>query len=66
MVESLIKSLTNSISSAIERSESSKELFEMASFSMESPNPILRIDMEGKLILRNVASEKINSIQLVN
>ena len=62
--KSLIKSLTNSISSAIERSESSKELFEMASFSMESPNPILRIDMEGKLILRNVASEKINSIQL--
>lgn len=62
--KSLLKSLSNSISSAIERSESSKELFEMASFSMESPNPILRIDMEGRLILRNIASEKINSIVL--
>ena len=61
---SLVKSITNSIASAIERSESSKELFEMASFSMDSPNPILRIDLEGRLILRNKASEKIVSIEL--
>ena len=61
---SLVKSITNSIASAIERSERSKELFEMASFSMDSPNPILRIDLEGRLILRNKASEKIVSIEL--
>lgn len=56
---SLLQSFASSISSALERKESSLRLQEMARFPLENPRPTMRIDMYGNVLMRNDAARSI-------
>lgn len=56
----LLKSFANNINSALERSQYTRELREMALFPLETPDPIFRIDREGKILLKNKPAERID------
>ncbi|MBK8881861.1 MAG: PAS domain S-box protein [Bacteroidales bacterium] len=56
---SILKSFCITISSAIERSEIMEELFNLSLFPQENPDPQFRIDLEGKIILRNRSAENL-------
>lgn len=49
----LLNSFANNISAALERAEASEELHEMALFTLENPDPVVRINRQGKVLLQN-------------
>ncbi|PCJ94024.1 MAG: hypothetical protein COA50_12745 [Flavobacteriaceae bacterium] len=53
----LLKSFGNSLSSALEITDTTKELKDMALFPLENPNPVVRIDLKGEVILINKPGE---------
>lgn len=55
----ILKSFSSSIAHAIQRSETSREIYNMALFALESPDPLIRISLKGDVLLRNKASEEI-------
>ncbi len=55
----LLKSYINNISSALERSQYTSELGEMALFALETPDPIFRVDRNGRILLKNKPAEHI-------
>jgi PAS domain S-box-containing protein len=57
---SLLKSFSNSISSAIEREAAIRDMNNMVLFPQENPNPLFRVNLKGELLLRNKAAEKID------
>jgi PAS domain S-box-containing protein len=57
---SMLKSFSNSVSSAIERDEAIREMNNMVLFPQENPNPLFRVNLRGELVLRNKAAEKID------
>ena len=57
---SILKSFTNSISIAIERFMITEELYNLSLFPQENPNPLFRVDLEGNMVLRNKAAERID------
>jgi PAS domain S-box-containing protein len=55
----LLKSFAISIGTALERSLSSKEIYDMALFALENPDPVIRINLRGEVLLRNRAADDI-------
>lgn len=55
----ILESFASTIQVALAQSERSKEMRKIASLSLEHPDPILRIDLNGKLLLKNAAAELI-------
>jgi PAS domain S-box-containing protein len=62
---SLLKSFTNSISSAIERYQNTMEIKSMALFPLENPDPVIRIDLKGNVILRNESAKKLTHFEIL-
>jgi PAS domain S-box-containing protein len=62
---SLLKSFTNSISSAIERYQNTTEIKSMALFPLENPDPVIRIDLNGNVILRNDSAKKLTHFEIL-
>lgn len=60
--KSLLRSFTNNIGSALSNEVSKIALEQMAQFPMQSPDPVLRINKKGEIILRNPAAESIHSM----
>lgn len=57
----LLKSFGNSLSSSLEITETTKELKNMALFPLENPNPVVRIDLQGEVMLINKPGEGIKN-----
>lgn len=53
----LINGITKIIEGFIERKKAENEIKDLAKFPSENPNPIVRIDFNGKIIYRNQASK---------
>ena len=53
----LLKSFGNSLSSALEITDTTKELKDMALFPLENPNPVVRINLKGEVMLINQPGE---------
>ena len=53
----LLKSFANSISSALGAAEAAQEMKNMALFPLENPNPVVRINREGEVLLKNRPAE---------
>ncbi len=49
----LLKSFGNSLSSALEKADKVKEVKDMALFPLENPDPVVRINLKGDIILIN-------------
>ncbi|GAB3336932.1 hypothetical protein GCM10027429_20820 [Marivirga atlantica] len=62
----ILKSLSSNIQSAIEKAEQEKEIKKIASLSLEHPDPILRINYEGQILLQNNAAKQIKSPLALN
>jgi len=60
----LLKSFANSIENAIAKAETAKELYNMALFTQEDPDPVIRINLKGELVLRNKASEVFDQLYI--
>ena len=63
---SLLKSFSNILDAKFENQLKSTEIFNMALFPMENPDPVLRINTEGKILLLNNAAEKIDHLIIHN
>lgn len=63
---SLLKSFSNILDSKFENQLKSTEIFNMALFPMENPDPVLRVNTEGKILLLNNAAEKIDHLIIHN
>ena len=60
----LLKSFGNSLSIAIEKTETSKELYDMALFPKENPEPVVRINLKGEILLENEPAEYFRKHQI--
>ena len=63
---SLLKSFSNILDTKFENQLKSTEIFNMALFPMENPDPVLRVNTEGKILLLNNAAEKIDHLIIHN
>ncbi|MBC5991430.1 response regulator [Pontibacter cellulosilyticus] len=61
---SLFKSFANSVANAVDRAAVAKQAEDMALFSLENPFPVVRVDLNGKVLLRNAPAEHISKIEL--
>ncbi|RYM33388.1 PAS domain S-box protein [Brumimicrobium glaciale] len=61
---SILRTFSSNISLNIERKINSTEVKNLASFHLQSPEPIIRIDLRGKVILRNHYSKEIERQKL--
>jgi len=59
---SVMKSFGNSFSNALERTEAANELKEMALFPLQNPNPVVRINLKGEIVLKNKPAEILKRI----
>ncbi|MFN9114870.1 MAG: GAF domain-containing protein, partial [Bacteroidota bacterium] len=57
---SILSTFANAIENALDREEKTETIKSMALFPELNPNPIIRIDLDGKIILENDAAEKIH------
>lgn len=55
----ILQSFASNIQVALEKSDQAEEVLKIASLSLEHPDPILRIDLKGNLLLMNGAAELI-------
>lgn len=55
----LLKNFASSITSSLEKELQDKKVRDLASFPLENPDPILRIDLNGKILLKNSAAQQI-------
>ena len=55
----LLKSFSNSVANALERSTTAEEMYKMALFATENPDPVMRINLQGRVLLRNEAAKKL-------
>ena len=55
----LLKAFSNSVGTAIERSENARMIYSMALFATENPDPVIRIDLKGNVLLRNASATSI-------
>ena len=62
----LLKSFSNILDTKLENHIKSKKMFNMALFTMENPDPVLRIDTTGEILLLNNAAENINELYIHN
>jgi len=62
----LLKSFANNITSALERAGYTKDLRNMALFTMENPDPVIRIDHEGNVLLKNKPAQQIKNPEAFN
>ena len=58
-----LKSFGNSLSVAIEKTETTKELNDMALFPQENPDPIVRINLKGEILVENNPAELLRTIK---
>lgn len=56
---SILSTFSSNISLSIERQESLKEVKSLAAFPLQSPEPIIRLNLKGEVILRNYYSQEI-------
>lgn len=56
---SILQTLSNNMSAALERIDYNKQIENLAEFPMENPAPIIRLDKEGRVVFQN----KINQIE---
>jgi PAS domain S-box-containing protein len=59
----LLKSFANSVSYAIERAENARSLLNMALFPMQNPDPVVRINHNGDILLKNEAASDMGLIE---
>jgi PAS domain S-box-containing protein len=59
---SILQTFAISITYALERKASAEKIESMALFTSESPDPIIRIDRQGKVLLKNESSQTLKKI----
>ena len=62
----ILKIFSNCIASTIENRENAAEIYNMALFPLENTDPVIRINKNGNVLLRNKASEKLNYLVVAN
>ena len=62
----LLKSFSNILDTKLENQIKSNKIFNMALFTMENPDPVLRINTTGEILLLNDAAEKIKELSIHN
>jgi len=63
---SILSTFANAIENALDREDKTETIKSMALFPELNPNPIIRIDLEGKIILENDAAENIHDLNFDN
>jgi len=63
---SLLKSFSNILDAKFENQIQSTEIFNMALFPMENPDPVLRVNTQGKILLLNNAAKKTDHLTINN
>jgi PAS domain S-box-containing protein len=63
---SILQTFATSITYALERKASAEKIESMALFTSESPDPIIRIDRQGNVLLKNESSQTLKKIKLEN
>ena len=61
---SILRTFSSNISLNIERQKSLTEVKKLASFHLQSPEPIIRIDLKGQVVLRNKNAKEIEEQKL--
>jgi PAS domain S-box-containing protein len=57
---SILTTFANAIENALDREDKTETIKSMALFPELNPNPVIRIDFDGKIILENDAADKIH------
>lgn len=57
---SILNTFASAIENALDREDKTETIKSMALFPELNPNPVIRIDLEGKIILENNAAEEIH------
>ena len=60
---SILKTYVNTIQNALDREEKTELIKSMALFPILNPNPVIRTDLSGNIILENVHAENIREIE---
>ncbi len=58
----LLKSFANSLANAFEIADTANKLEDMALFALENPDPIVRINLKGDVLLKNIPSKVLDHI----
>lgn len=61
---SILKTYVNAIQNALDREEKTELVKSMALFPILNPNPVIRTDLNGNIILENAPAENISEIEL--
>jgi PAS domain S-box-containing protein len=59
----LLKSFGNSLAGAIKIHETSQKLKSMALFPLENPDPVVRLDLHGNILIENEPAIKLRTIE---
>ena len=60
---SILKTYVNAIQNALDREEKTELIKSMALFPILNPNPVIRTDLNGNIILENAPAENISEIE---
>lgn len=60
----ILQTFSNVISKSVERKKNKDLIESYARFPLENPEPILRIDLEGKMLLQNKPAERLKELTL--
>ena len=63
---SILSTFATAIENALDREDKTETIKSMALFPELNPNPVIRIDLEGKIILENDAAENIHDLNFDN
>lgn len=58
----LLRSFGNSLASALEIADTANKLEDMALFALENPDPIVRINLKGDVLLKNLPSRILDQL----
>jgi len=58
----LLRSFANSLTSALEIADTANKLEDMALFALENPDPIVRINLKGDVLLKNLPSRILDQL----
>ena len=63
---SLLRTFSKSITTAIERADQADQIYNMALFPLENPFPVVRIDLQGNILMQNDAAKQFRYFNFNN